>query len=255
MAEAKTNPMIAALADGKVLIGTWINMIRNPAVFTALKQAGLDYVRVDMEHASPSIETIADMALLSHALEFPMIVRPPGGSREWITRLLDAGVWGLHVPGVESAEEAEFIAHEAHYAPVGMRGMYGLGPHNDFVNGTPLAFMNAQVHVTVMLESAQAFAHLDEILSVPGIDAVTLGPTDLAQNLGVFGTPDQGRVIDEHREQLIDAAKRHGKDVAMLCNTVAEARRWIDAGVKIMALSNDVDVLQRAYAQMVGELR
>src|SRR5256885_1414851 len=96
----------------------------------------------------------------------------------------------------------------ARYAPVGMRGQAGLGPHNDFApTGDPRAdqaFLNAQVHLTIMLESAEAFRHLDEILATPGVDAVTLGPSDLAQELGVFGTPDQGRVIDEHRQRLIE---------------------------------------------------
>ncbi|NQU96511.1 MAG: aldolase, partial [Chloroflexi bacterium] len=85
----KRNPLKKALSEGRPQIGTWVNMIRNPAVLPLLKAAGLDYARVDMEHSSPSIETIANMALLARALEFPIVVRPPDGNREWITRLLD----------------------------------------------------------------------------------------------------------------------------------------------------------------------
>src|SRR5262249_61507698 len=119
----------------------------------------------------------------------PLVVRPPEGNREWITRLLDVGVWGLHVPQVDTPESARRVAAAARYAPVGMRGMAGLGPGTDF-DGTlgaaaRLAHLNQQVHVTVMLESAEAFTHVDEILSIDGIDAVTLGPTDLAQDLGM----------------------------------------------------------------------
>ena len=84
----KQNPMRAALAMDKVQIGTWINLARNPAILTLLKSAGLDYARLDMEHSSPSIETVADMAVLARALDFPLVVRPPEGNREWITRLL-----------------------------------------------------------------------------------------------------------------------------------------------------------------------
>src|SRR5437762_221668 len=177
--------MRAALAANKVQIGTWINLARNPAILTLLKSAGLDYARVDMEHSAPSIETIADMAVLARALDFPIVVRPPEGSREWITRLLDIGVWGLHVPQVDRPEIARAVVEAARYAPLGMRGQAGLGPHNDFApSGDALAdqaFLNEQVHLTVMLESAESFRHLDEILAVPGIDAVTLGPSDLAQ--------------------------------------------------------------------------
>jgi 2-keto-3-deoxy-L-rhamnonate aldolase RhmA len=255
----KSNPLRTALGQGRVQIGTWINLARNPAILTLLKSAGLDYARIDMEHSSPSIETVADMAVLARALDFPIIVRPPHGNREWITRLLDVGVWGLHIPQVDSPEEARLVAQLARYAPDGMRGQAGLASGNDFAPGPDIkadhAHLNAQVHVTVMLESAQAFRHLDEIVSTPGIDAVTLGPTDLAQELGVLGTPDQARVIDKHRETLIAAAQRHGKDAAMLVETVEQAERWIMAGVKIIAYSSDVAVLRNGMRSAVQRLR
>src|SRR5215218_9615644 len=163
------NPLKVALAEGQVQIGTWINLARNPAILTLLKSAGLDYARIDMEHSSPSIETVADMAVLARALDFPLIVRPPAGNREWITRLLDVGVWGLHIPQVDTPEIAREVAEAARYAPVGERGMAGFSPGTDFdislSAADRLAHLNAQVHVTVMLESAEAFSHLDEILS------------------------------------------------------------------------------------------
>src|SRR2546425_5746144 len=127
-----SNPMKAALAAGRVQIGSWINIVRNPAILTLMHAAGLDYARVDMEHSSPSIETVADMAVLARALDFPIVVRPPEGSREWITRLLDVGVWGLHVPQVDTPEIARAVVEAARYAPVGMRGMAGMGPGTDF---------------------------------------------------------------------------------------------------------------------------
>jgi 2-keto-3-deoxy-L-rhamnonate aldolase RhmA len=255
----KRNPMKAALAAGRVQLGTWINLVRNPAVLTMLQAAGLDYARLDMEHSSPSIETVADTAVLARALDFPLVVRPPEGSREWITRLLDVGVWGLHIPQVDTPEIAHAVVQAARYAPTGMRGQAGLGAHNDFSpTGDARAdqeFLDDQVHLTAMFESAEAFRHLDEIVGMPGIDAVTLGPSDLAQELGVMGTPDQARVIDEHRERLIDAARRHGKDVAMLVQTLDEAERWIAAGVKIIAYSSDVAVLRSGFASAVQRLR
>jgi 2-keto-3-deoxy-L-rhamnonate aldolase RhmA len=106
-----------------------------------------------------------------------------------------------------------------------------------------------------MLESAEAFRHLDEIVGMPGVDAVTLGPTDLAQELGVYGTPEQGRVLDEHRTRLIEAAKRHGKDVAMLVGTLDEAERWIAAGVKIIAYASDAALLAAALRQAAQRLK
>src|SRR5688572_23619888 len=119
----KPNPLKTSLAAGRVQIGTWLNLARNPAILTLLKSTGLDYARVDMEHSSPSIETVADMAMLARALDFPIIVRPPEGSREWITRLLDVGVWGLHIPQVDNPDIAREVVRAARYAPQGLRGM------------------------------------------------------------------------------------------------------------------------------------
>ena len=103
----ESNPMRAALGAGRVL-GTWINLVRNPAVLTLL-QAGLDYARVDMEHLALD----GDGGGHGRAGAGPglsVIVRPPVGSREWITRLLDVGVWGLHIPQVDTPAIAREVA-------------------------------------------------------------------------------------------------------------------------------------------------
>ncbi len=254
----KSNPIRAAVAEGNVQIGTWINLVRNPAILPLLKAAGMDFARVDIEHASPSIETVADMALLARALDFPIVVRPPAANREWITRLLDAGVWNIHCPQVDTAEQAAEIVAATRYAPMGSRGMTGPSGGTDFeTGGTPaerLAFANEQVFVTVMLESGGAFDHLEDIAAMPGIDALTLGPTDLAQDLGVYGTPEMGPVLDERRDMVIDAAKRHGKTVAMMVNSVAEARKWKAAGALLLGYTSEVSVLQDGYRQVLAEI-
>jgi 2-dehydro-3-deoxyglucarate aldolase/4-hydroxy-2-oxoheptanedioate aldolase len=252
------NRMRARAELGEIQIGTWITMIRTPGILTLLQAAGLDFARIDMEHGAFSIETVADMAALARALDFPLVVRPPDGSREWITRLLDAGVPNLHVPQVDTPEQAVRIARAARYAPLGERGMYGFGPHTGY-RPRPITehtvSTNAQVHVTVMLETRRAFECLDEIAAVPGIDALTLGPSDLAQDLGVLGTPAQRGVIDEHRRRLVDSARRHGKGVAMLTDTVESVREMITLGVTLINYASDAAVLRAGYASLVAAIR
>ena len=186
------NAYRARAERGEVQIGTWVTMIRTPAVMTLLQAAGLDFVRVDMEHSSFSMETIADMATLARALDFPMVVRPPEGNREWVTRLLDAGVWNLHIPQVDTPEQAAEVVACSRYAPLGSRGMYGFGPHTQYRTRPPaehMAAANARVHVTAMLETKRAFDQLDGIASVPGIDALTIGPTDLPRTSVCWARP------------------------------------------------------------------
>lgn len=254
----KANPIRQATANGEVQFGTWVNMVRNPAILPLLKASGMDFARIDMEHASPSIETVADMALLARALDFPIVVRPPEANREWMTRLLDAGVWNIHCPQVDTAEQAAEIVEASHYMPMGSRGMTGPSGGTDFESGGTVderfSFANEQVFITVMFETAGAFDNLEEIAAMPGIDAMTLGPTDLAQDLGVYGTPEMGPVLDELRHRIIDAANRHGKTAAMMVNTVAEARKWKDAGVLLIGYTSEVNVLQDGYRQVLAEI-
>jgi 2-keto-3-deoxy-L-rhamnonate aldolase RhmA len=252
------NPYRTRAERGEVQLGTWITLTRTPGVLTRLQAAGLDFARVDMEHSPFSMETVADMAALARALDFPLVVRPPEGSREWITRLLDAGVWNLHVPQVDTPEQAAAVAACCRYAPLGSRGMYGFGPHTEYHTLPPaehVAAANARVHVTAMLETRRAFERLDEIASVPGIDALTIGPTDLAQDLGVLGAPSQRQLLDQYRRRLAEAARKHGKAVAMLTDSIEGVREMIALGATIINYASDAAVLRAGYAAVVADLR
>jgi 2-keto-3-deoxy-L-rhamnonate aldolase RhmA len=214
---------------------------------------------VDMEHTGADMQEIAHLALLSRALNFPIAVRPPKANREWITRLLDAGVWNLHCPQVENAAHAAEIVAASRYAPQGLRGNAGHSPGTDFdLTGTATerrAFANQQVFVTVMFETGAAFADLDAIAAMDGIDALTIGPADLSQDLGVFGTPDQARVMDEKRDLVLAAAKKHGKVCAMLCSSYAQAQQWKAAGALLLAYSSDSEVLHLGYSEAMKRIK
>jgi 2-keto-3-deoxy-L-rhamnonate aldolase RhmA len=118
-----------------------------------------------------------------------------------------------------------------------------------------MAAANARVHVTAMLETRRAFERLDEIAAVPGIDALTIGPTDLAQDLGVLGTPAQRETLDRHRRRLVEAARKHGKAVAMLTDSVEGVREMIALGATIINVSSDAAMLKRGYASLMAEVR
>jgi len=254
----RPNSLRAAIHRGDVLIGTWLTALRTPAILALLKSAGLDFVRIDMEHGGFTVETVADMAVLARSLDLGLVVRPPVANREWITQLLDIGIWNLHCPQVDTPEHAAEIVAAAHYAPMGLRGMGPRGTATDFENaGSPeaRAFANSEVFITVMLESRKAFQHLDAIAATPGVDALTLGPHDLAQELGVLDSPDQEQVLDKKRGELISAARKHGKVTTMLASSVAQSRKLRDAGIQMIAYANEVEVLHGAFANVVSAIR
>jgi len=140
-----------------------------------------------------------------------------------------------------------------------LRGNGGLSAATDFNHTVPLlerrAHANRQVFVTVMFETARAFEDLDEIAAMPGIDALTIGPADLAQDLGVAGTSDQGRVLDEKRDQILAAARKHGKVAAMLVSSFGEMQRWKAAGVTLLAYSSDADILFSGYSSAMKRIK
>lgn len=253
------NRMRAGVERGEVQIGTWVTLVRTPSILMLLKAAGVDYARVDMEHTAASIETIGEMAAMARALDFPIAVRPPVANREWITRLLDVGVWNIHCPQVESAKHAAEIVAASRYAPRGLRGNGGLSAATEFdatISQTERrAFANREVFITAMIETAAAFDELDAIAGMDGIDALTLGPADLAQDLGVFGKPEQGKVIDEKRDLIVETARRHGKTSAMLCFSPEEVQHWKEQGALLLAYSSDVEILHKGFRDAMKKLK
>jgi 4-hydroxy-2-oxoheptanedioate aldolase len=251
----RANSMMASLAAGRTVFGAWMHLAYQPATMLMLKEAGLDFVLVDLEHGPASVETVAGLAVVGRALDLPLIVRPPSASREWITRLLDAGVFGLRIPGVDSVEIAQEVVFAARYAPIGMRGHGPPGPYTDYTHGVDPAAINEQIHITVMLESPAGFGVIDEILSVPGIDAVSIGPGDLTQELGLHGTPEGAQAVAGYVEQMYAAARRHNKDVTMHANNAEQIEQHKSAGARIIYLPSDGDVLQQFYGDLLASAR
>src|SRR2546430_16408151 len=118
-----------------------------------------------------------------------------------------------------------------------------------------MAAAKARGHVTAWLEPSRPSDRLDEIASVPGIDALTIGPTDLAQDLGVLGMPAQRETLDQYRRRLVEAARKHGKAVAMLTDSVEGVRQMVALGATIINYSSDAAVLRAGYAAIAAEVR
>lgn len=256
---APSNPVPARMQRGEVMVGTWMHLARVPEVLQILKVAGADFARIDMEHAPLSIESVADAALLARAIEMPLFVRVPVADRQWITRVLDAGVWNVICPRVANAAHAREIVEAARFAPAGRRGVAGpdrpWGQRTDLTEQQRREIANREVFVTAMIETASALAEADEIASTDGIDALTVGAADVAQDLGVAGTGDESATIDSAAERVRSAARRHGKAYAVAVRDLAAGARAVAQGARIVNVSSDVDMLRNAVATALADLR
>jgi 2-keto-3-deoxy-L-rhamnonate aldolase RhmA len=181
---------------------------------------------------------------------------------EWGEVQIGTGVTRTRTPAVLTPLQAAGLdvarvdTEHSSYAPLDTRGMHGFGPHTGYRTrppAEPMAAANARVHVTAMLETRTAFDHLDAIAAVPGIDALT--PADLARDLGVLATPSPRAVLAEHRQRLAEAARRHGKAVAMLTESAEGVREMIAPGATIVNYASDAAVVRSGHAALVERVR
>lgn len=230
VAVAVNSQDIARDMDGSIKLGTWVMLVRSPPILKLLRDAGLDYARFDMEHTPISFESIGELVGAAESAGIQLCVRPPAGRREWIGDLIAAGVRDLFVPQVHTPATAELIVKAVKEAlPVG-----------------------DNAHIAVMLESIEAFSNLDEIARVEGIDTLAMGPADLAQELGIYGSPEESTVVEKYRLRLRDAALKHQKNWEMGVWSDAEASRWIEAGCRLVTYQTETTVLRHTYGAVVS---
>lgn len=225
--------MIAGPAAAASMIGTWVMLARSPAMLPLLKQAGLHYARYDMEHTPLSLDAVPGLVAAADAAEIELCVRPPAPRAEWVVALTKCGVRNLFVPRIHDAGEAESVARAVEGARTG----------------------GAPIRLTVMLESIESFENLDRIAAVSGVDALAMGPADLAQELGVYGRDDEAAIIDDYRFRLRDAALRRGKSWEMGAWSESELVRWLALGCPAVTYVTETTLLRQAYAEAVAAAR
>lgn len=253
----KENQMKRKLADGDIVIGTWVRNLRSPYLVHMIARSGLDFVYIDMEHSSMNLETVADLCFAAQLSGLVPIVRPAGKLPHLISRPLDSGAMGLLIPHVDTAEEAREVVRHAKYHPLGERGMNLVGVHTGFAAPDGHRFietMNRESVLIVQIESKKGIDNIDAILSVEGIDGAVIGRSDLSQDLNIPGQTDHPKVL-ECVERMIDACQAHGAYPGLLINDIKSAKEWIDKGIRIVPYGNATGLLMKAYKEIVAGLR
>jgi 4-hydroxy-2-oxoheptanedioate aldolase len=238
------NHFKAAIKAGKQQIGLWCS-INDTGVAEMLAGCGYDWLMFDTEH-SP-MDNIDVLSLMQAVAPYPVspVVRPTALDPAEIKKLLDYGVQTILVPYVQNAKEAELAVKSVAYAPEGIRGLAGVtratryGAVADYHKRA-----RAEICLLVQIETKSALEELDNILSVPGIDGVFVGPADLAASLGYPGEPSHPYV----RKICVDIVKRV-RAAGLPAGFLALDEKFLDeivaAGSVFTAVDVDVVVLRR----------
>jgi len=252
---------IAALAERLKretgLLIAWVGM-PDPLVAGQLALEDFDAVTLDMQHGAQDLRSIA-LSIPSITLAGkPTIVRIPVGDFASASRVLDLGVAGVIAPMINSKADAEAFAAAVKYPPVGGRSWgptiaFALAGHD---GNAYLAGANATTVSIAMIETREALASLDDILAVPGIDAVFVGPSDLSIALS------DGANVDPQRQDVADAlihvaerAKAHGKVACCFAPSPQHVPALAKAGYGLLAIGTDFGQLRAGARAQIATAR
>lgn len=243
----------ARLKAGERLIGT---MVTIPSATTAeiLADVGYDWLFVDGEHGPLGTSDV--LAILQAVGDrVPCIVRVPGTDEGAIKRVLDLGAAGIIVPQTNTARQVADVVRYSRYAPVGARGV-GLGR----AHGYGMRFQeymdkaNDEVVVIVQAEHADAVHNIYEMVAVPGIDAILLGPYDLAASLGRMGQithPEVTGAID----RVTAACREVGMPLGIFGLTAESLQPYLNLGYSLIVASVDTLFLGGGAKSLLSQLR
>jgi len=214
--------------------------LSDPSVSELVGQAGYDFTWIDSEHGSFDLPTIAAHIMAVRGTQTAPVVRVPCNDRNVIKPVLDLAPAGIIVPMVNSAKEAEEAVAACRYPPVGVRGF---GPkrgirYGDMTMDEYLETADQQIIVIVQIEHADAVDNIEEILQVPGLDSICIGPNDLSGSFGKLGQIDDpevvaamNTVVEKAAQSPVAAGVSTGYNPATVSTWLEKGFQWINFNV------------------------
>jgi len=241
-------------AEGGAVINGWLAIPSSLSAETMSHQ-GWDSLTIDQQHGVVDYQTAATMLQAISTTDTMPLTRVPWLEPGIIMKMLDAGAYGIICPMINNRPQAEALVGACRYAPQGHRSygpvralMYAGADYPQHANDTVVAI--------AMIETQQALDNLEEILSVPGLDGIYIGPSDLALSLGGTPKPDQtDPKVVEAIERILAAAKRHGVVPGIHCGSPAYATRMVEQGFQLVTILSDNLLMATAAKRAVADLR
>ena len=253
-----TNTAKNRLESGELALGIGLRQARTADIGKIMKTCGYDWLFIDMEHNSMSIDTAAQISVAAQDAGIAPIVRVPGFQHFHATRALDGGAQGVVVPHVDTAEVAAEMVSNCKYPPVGHRSVTGRLPQINFEahpQDEVTRSVNNATLVVVMVETPTAVENVETIAAVPGVDSVLVGTNDLCTEMGIPGAVGDAR-IQEIMERVVAACRAHGKHPGL--GGVYEPplmERYIRMGMRLILCGNDLTMMMAAAQERSARMR
>jgi len=247
------NPLAESLAAGRLGLALMVQKVQSVDIALAARSCGFDAINIDLEHSVIPDYAAAQICVTALQCGVTPLVRVPSHEGHHAGRLLDAGACGIVAPHVTTADEARAIVQACRFAPLGQRSVAGSWPHLGYRNWPAedvRRVFNAATMVVVMLETPEAIANADAIASVPGVDILHVGSTDLCEAMGMpgrFGDP----ALERSFSQVVAACRRHGKVAGAggLAGTPDVMRTMVRMGVRFVTAGIEWDFMMAAARQ------
>jgi 2-keto-3-deoxy-L-rhamnonate aldolase RhmA len=228
------------LEAGELALGMGLRQARTVDIAQVAQACDFDWLFIDMEHNSMSMDTAAQICAAALGVGVAPLIRVPAHDSFHSTRLLDAGAQGIVIPHVDNAEQARRVVDFCRFPPLGHRSIPGGLPQTRFATlpvTETVELINGETLVVVMIETVEGLRNVDEIAAVKGVDALLVGCTDMAAELGVTGQLGHARV-KEALDVVYAACRKHGKfagvggvyDDALMREYVGKGARLILSG-------------------------
>jgi 2-dehydro-3-deoxyglucarate aldolase len=251
---AEWNAFKRRLAERDRQFGFW-SALPSSLLAEMIGIAGFDFVLFDMEHAPNDLASLIGQLHAVKGTDLQPMVRPPANDPVWIKRVLDIGFRNLLVPMVQDAAEAAAAVRATRYPPRGQRGVSAYHRNNLF--GTVQGYfdrIDEEIAVVCQIETAEAIERIAQIGSTPGVDALFVGPGDLAASLGRLG--DIGHpTVQEAIMRAAERAAAAGIPIGIVAPDPDAATRYMAAGFSFMTVGADIPVFRRAIEEISRRMR
>ena len=253
----RVNQTRERLSRGETVFGCGLQVYRSAEIPRAFAVAGFDYVFIDMEHGSYNLETVHDMIKTSLDAGITPIVRVCELLYSLVARLLDCGAQGIILPRVEDPKILAESLSWLRFPPLGKRG-YGVNPtmigYEARGFGEIIEHQNRNTLSVVQFETVKAIERADELLSIPGLDVIMVGPADLSIALGIPGQFENPLLVSTV-DGLIEKCKKHGVVPGIQTRSVAMAKFWAERGMRFVGASAEHALLLEKAKETVTQLK